>query len=40
VGLITHHDLLAASPSSLLPSLDRVVALRASARVANVMRPA
>ena len=37
VGLITHHDLLAASPSSLLPSLDRVVALRASARVANVM---
>jgi len=37
VGLITHRDLLAASPSSLLPSLDRVVALRASARVANVM---
>ena len=37
VGLITHHDLLAASPSSLLPSLDRVLALRASARVADVM---
>ena len=37
VGLITHRDLLAASPSSLLPSPDRVVDLRASARVANVM---
>jgi len=37
VGLITHRDLLAASPSSLLPSLDRVLALRASARVADVM---
>lgn len=38
VGLITHRDLLAASPSSLLPSLpDRLVAQRASARVADVM---
>ncbi len=36
VGLVTHRDLLAASPSSLAPDRERV-ALSASVRVADVM---